>query len=77
MLEVSEVCKTLLYYEQLIKGYVCRRCQKWYLWLLHNNAYRVLLLTSEVLKVIVLCIQWLITPARREGYLFEPSVLGI
>ena len=23
-----------------------------------------------------LCIQWPIAPARREGYLFEPSVLG-
>ena len=51
------------------KGYVCRRCRKWCLWLLHNTAYRVLLLMSEVLKVIVLCIQWSLTPARREGYL--------
>ena len=25
----------------------------------------------------VLCIQWPLTPARREGYLFEPSVLGV
>ena len=51
------------------KGYVCRRCRKWCLWLLHNTAYRVLLLMSEVSKVIVLCIQWPLTPARREGYL--------
>ena len=41
------------------KGYVCQRCRKWCLWLLHNTAYRVLLLMSEVL----------------EGYLFEPSAL--
>ena len=59
------------------KGYVCRKCQKWYLWLLHNTAYRVLLLMSEVLKVIVLSIQWPLTHARRKGYLFEPSVLGV
>ena len=39
------------------KGYVCRRCRKWCLWLLHNTAYRVLLLMSEVSKVNVLCIQ--------------------
>ena len=52
------------------KGYVCQRCQKWCLWPLHNTAYRVLLLMSEVSKVIVLCIQWPLTPARREGYLF-------
>ena len=50
------------------KGYVCRRCRKWCLWLLHNTAYRVLLLMSEVSKVIVLCIQWPLAPARREGY---------
>ena len=55
--------------EQLIKGYACWRCRKWCLWLLDNTAYRVLLLMSEVLKVIVLCIQWPLTPARREGYL--------
>ena len=36
--------------------------------LLHNTAYRVLLLMLEVSKVIVLCIQWPLTPARREGY---------
>ena len=77
MLEVLEVCNTVLYYEQLIKGYVCWRCQKWCLWLLHNTAYRVLLLMSEVSKVIVLCIQWPLVPARGEGYLFEPSVLGV
>ena len=41
--------------------------QKWCLWLLHNTAYRVLLLMSEVSKV-VLCIQWPLAPARREGY---------
>ena len=34
----------------------------------HNTAYRVLLLMSEVSKFIVLCIQWLLAPARREGY---------
>ena len=34
------------------KGYVCQRCQKWYLWLLHNIIYRVMLLMSEVLKVL-------------------------
>ena len=50
------------------KGYVCRRCRKWCLWLLHNTAYRVLLLMSEVSKVIVLCIQWPLAPARRKGY---------
>ena len=77
MSEVLEVCNTVLYYEQLIKGYVCQRCRKWCLWLLHNTAYRVLLLMSEVFKVIVLCIQWPLAPARREGYLFEPSVLGV
>ena len=55
------------------KGYVCRRCRKWCLWLLHNTAYRVLLLMSEVSKVIVLCIQWPLAPARREGYLSLPS----
>ena len=54
--------------EQLIKGYACQRCRKWCLWLLHNTAYRVLLLMSEVSKVIVLCIQWPLAPARREGY---------
>ena len=37
------------------KGYVCQRCRKWCLCLLHNTAYRVLLLMSEVSKVIVLC----------------------
>ena len=37
-------------------------------WLLYNTAYRVLLLMSEVSKVIVLCIQWPLTPARREDY---------
>ena len=51
MSEVSEVCNTVLYYEQLIKGYVCQRCRKWCLWLLHNTGYRVLLLMSEVSKV--------------------------
>ena len=25
----------------------------------------------------VLCIQWPLTPTRKEGYLFEPSVLGV
>ena len=50
------------------KGYVCRRCRKWCLWLLHNTANRVLLLISEVSKVIVLCIQWPLAPARGEGY---------
>ena len=58
------------------KGYVCRRCRKWCLWLLHNTAYRVLLLMLEVLKVNVLCIQgpsilW------GGGYLFEPSALWV
>ena len=51
------------------KGYVCQRCPKWCLWLLHNTAYWVLLLMSEVSKVIVLCIQWPLAPAMREGYL--------
>ena len=37
------------------KGYVCRRCEKRCLWLLHNTAYRVLLLMLEVSNV--LCIQ--------------------
>ena len=59
------------------KGYVCQRCRKWCLWLLYNTAYRVLLLMLEVSKVIVLCIQWPLTPARREGYLFEPSLLVV
>ena len=36
------------------KGYVCQRCRKWCLWLLHNTAYRVLLLMSDVSKVTVL-----------------------
>ena len=36
---------------QLIKGYVCWRCRKWCLWLLHNSIYRVILLMSEVSKV--------------------------
>ena len=44
---------------------------------LNYTAYRVLLLMLEVLKVIVLCIQWPLIPAKREGYLFEPSVLGV
>ena len=51
------------------KGYVCQGCPKWCLWLLHNTVYRVLLLMSEVPKIIVLCIQWPLVPARREGYL--------
>ena len=59
--------------EQLIKGYACWRCRKWCVWLLHNTAYRVLLLMSEVSKIIVLCIQWPLAPARREGYLSLPS----
>ena len=46
------------------KGYVCQRCRKWCLWLLHNTAYRVLLLMSEVSKV-VLYIQWPLTPGGR------------
>ena len=50
------------------KGYVCRRCRKWYLWLLHNTAYRVLLLMSEVSKVNVLCIQG--PSPLQEGRLF-------
>ena len=41
---------------------------------LHNTAYRVLLLMSEVSKVIVLCIQGPL-PLQGEGYLFEPSAL--
>ena len=31
------------------------------------------LLMSEVSKVILLCIQWPLTPSRREGYLSLPS----
>ena len=51
MSEVLEVWNTVLYYEQLIKGYVCQRCRKWCLLLLHNTATRVKLLMSEVSKV--------------------------
>ena len=39
---------------------------------LHNTAYRVLLLMLEVSKV-VLCIQWPLAPARREDYFSLPS----
>ena len=65
MSEVSKVWREFCTVRS--KGSVCRRCWKWCLWLLHNTAYRVLLLMSEVSKV-VLCIQWPLTPARREGY---------
>ena len=58
------------------KGYVCWRCWKWCLWLLHNTAYRVLLLMWEVSKVIVLCIQGP-SQLQGEGYLFEPSALWV
>ena len=69
MSEVSEVCNTVLYYEQLIKGYVCQRCQKWYLWLLHNTAYGLLLLMSEVSKVY--CILYTVASHPcQEGRLF-------
>ena len=33
------------------KGYICWRCRKWCLCLLHNSIYRVILLMSEVSKV--------------------------
>ena len=33
------------------KGYVCWRCQKWCLWLLHNSIYRLILLMLEVSKL--------------------------
>ena len=32
---------------------------------------------SKMSNTIVLCIQWPLTPARREGYLFEPSALWV
>ena len=41
-----------------------------------GTAYRVLLLMSEVSKVIVLCIQWL-SPCQEGRLLCEPSVLGV
>ena len=44
-------------------------------WLLHNIAYRVLLLMSEVSKVNVLCIQG--PSPLPGGRLFEPSALWV
>ena len=81
VLEVSEVWNTVLYYEQLIKGYVCQRCQKWYLWLLHNTVYRLMLLMLEVSKVYCTLYTVASCPCQ-EGRLFvtvfeKPSVLGV
>ena len=45
------------------------RDQKWCLQLLRNTAYRVSQFVTHVKRVkSVLCIQWPLTPARREGY---------
>ena len=39
------------------------------LWLLHNTAYRVTQFVTHVERVkSVLCINWPLAPARREGY---------
>ena len=50
---------------QCIECYVCRHCRHWCLWLLHNTVYRVMRCENCTL----LCIKWLLTPAKREGYL--------
>ena len=76
---MSKVSK-IFYKFQCFKCYVC---QRFCLRLLCNTAYSLLVLISFMSKVlkmsntIVLCIQWPLTPARREGYLFEPSILGV
>ena len=45
------------------------RVEKWCLQLLHNTAYRVTQFVTHVERVeSVLCIQWPLAPARREGY---------
>ena len=49
--------------------YSSRKSQKWCLRLLCNTAYRVTQFVTHVERVeSVLCIQWPLTPARREGY---------
>ena len=74
---MSKVSK-IFYRFQCFKCYVCQRCRRWCLWLLHNTAYRVLLLISCMLKVSkmsLLCTLYTgpLAPARREGYLSLPS----
>ena len=49
--------------------YSSRKSRKWCLRLLHNTAYRVTQFVTHVERVkSVLCIQWSLAPARREGY---------
>ena len=49
--------------------YSSRKSQKWCLRLLCNTAYRVTQFVTHVERVeSVLCIQWPLAPARREGY---------
>ena len=49
--------------------YWSRKSWKWCLQLLRNTAYRVTQFVTHVKRVeSVLCIQWPLAPARREGY---------
>ena len=49
--------------------YSSQKSRKWCSWLLCNTAYRVTQFVTHVKRVkSVLCIQWPLTPARREGY---------
>ena len=49
--------------------YSSQKSRKWCLQLLRNTAYRVTQFVTHVERVeSVLCIQWPLAPARREGY---------
>ena len=49
--------------------YSSQKSRKWCLRLLRNTAYRVTQFVTHVERVkSVLCIQWPLAPARREGY---------
>ena len=81
---MSKVSK-IFYRFQCFKFYVCWRCQRWCLQLLHNTAYRVLLLIllmSKMLKILCTLYKVASRPCQ-EGRLFlnstvfeKPSILG-
>ena len=71
---MSEVSNTVLCYEQLIKGYVCWGVKSgvcgFYTTLHTEYCYSC----QRYQRCVVLCIQWPLTPARREGYLLQYSI---
>ena len=82
MSEVLEVWNTVLYYEQLIKGYVCWRCRKWCLWLYTTLHAEYCYSCQRCQRCIVLCIQWPLTLSGGKAICYstafeKPSVLGV